>query len=178
MQIDFQDTKLKGCKYGKLKSAIDSRGIFTKMFQQSKIEEYFPTFKIAESYITKSKPGVLRGMHLQLPPADHEKIVICLEGHILDVVLDLRNNEEYGSHDQVSLSANSHNLIVIPKGVAHGFYAYEFSTLLYLVSTEHVPENDAGVKWDSFKYSWPSEKPILSERDITLPELKTFNSPF
>ncbi|MDB9943937.1 dTDP-4-dehydrorhamnose 3,5-epimerase family protein [Octadecabacter sp.] len=178
MKIEFKSSKLTGCKYGHLNTYVDARGEFTKLLQLSEIEKIYPGFRVAESYITKSQPGVLRGMHLQLPPDDHEKIVICLEGHVLDVVLELRNDGDYGNYDSVSLSSNSQNFISIPKGVAHGFYAYEFSTLLYLVSTEHAPENDTGVNWNSFGYTWPTENPILSERDIHLPKFQDLNHRF
>ena len=178
MTIQFTNTSLKGCKYGHLNTFIDTRGEFTKVFQLSEITKHFSEFEVAESYLTKSQPGVLRGMHLQLPPDDHEKIVICLQGHILDVVLDLRNGEDYGSHDSIALSANSQNVIIVPKGVAHGFYAHEAATLLYLVSTEHAPKNDKGIKWDSFGCHWPIRNPILSERDTTFPALQDFKTPF
>ena len=178
MNIQFTDMSLKGCKYGRLNTSIDTRGEFTKVFQLSEIKKHFTEFEVAESYLTKSQPGVLRGMHLQLPPDDHEKIVICLKGHIIDVVLELRNDEDYGNHDSISLSDNSQNVIIVPKGVAHGFYAYEATTLLYLVSTQHAPKNDKGVKWDSFGCNWPTKKPILSERDTRFPSLGVFETPF
>ena len=178
MNIEFESSRLTDCKYGHLNASLDARGEFTKLLQISEIKKIYPKFEVAESYITKSQPGVLRGMHLQLPPHDHEKIVICLEGHVLDVVLELRNNENYGNHDSVTLSSRSQNFISIPKGVAHGFYAYEFSTLLYLVSTEHAPEHDTGISWNSFDYTWPTENPILSARDQNLQELKQFKTPF
>ena len=178
MKIDLQDTKLRGCKFGKFEAIEDPRGSFTKIFQSSEINKILPGFQIAESYITKSIPGVLRGMHFQNPPDDHEKIVICLEGHVLDVLLDLRSGESLGLYDSVNISKQSQNFAVIPKGVAHGFFAYEMSTLLYLVSTQHAPNSDLGIKWDSFGFVWPSEDPILSERDAHLLSFKQFVTPF
>lgn len=178
MILELKDTKLKGCKFGKLDTIRDTRGTFTKVFQNSEITKYFPTFQVAESYISKSAAGVLRGMHFQIPPDDHEKIVICLEGHVLDVLLDLRTGESFAEYDSVIISEQSKNFVVIPKGVAHGFFAYEMSTLLYLVSTEHVPNNDRGIKWDSFGYRWPTKNPVLSERDQKHQPLNQFVTPF
>lgn len=178
MILELKDTNLKGCKFGKLDTISDPRGTFTKVFQNSQIKKLFPDFQVAESYITKSQPGVLRGMHFQIPPDDHEKIVICLEGRVLDVLLDLRSGKSFGQYDSVNISEQSKNFVVIPKGVAHGFFAYEMSTLLYLVSTQHAPNNDCGIKWDSFGYQWPTETPVLSERDKKHQPLHQFVTPF
>ena len=178
LRLDLQDSKLRGCKFGKLDTIEDPRGSFTKIFQSSEINKLFPSFQIAESYITKSLPGVLRGMHFQVPPDDHEKIVICLEGHVLDVLLDLRSGESFGNYDSVTISKHSKNVVLIPKGVAHGFFAYEMSMLLYLVSTQHSPNNDCGIKWDSFGYQWPTETPVLSERDKKHQPLHEFVTSF
>lgn len=178
MKFELKDSRLKGCKFGRLDTIEDSRGSFTKVFQRSKLNEFFTDFQVAESYITKSQAGVLRGMHFQLPPDDHEKIVICLEGHALDVILDLRSGVSFGNFDCVSLSENSNNFVFVPKGVAHGFFAYQTTVMLYIVSTEHSPLNDQGIMWDSFGFTWPSNSPTLSERDKKHMKLRNFNTPF
>lgn len=156
-----------GVSFGKIKDQIDYRGSFTKLFHASTFGALLPNFELKESYITKSEPNVLRGMHFQLPPDDHYKVVICLKGHVLDVVLDLRRGKTYGKTDSIELKPENFNIVFIPKGIAHGFYAFEHSDLLYMVSSEYSLKNDAGIMWNSFDFDWPNQSPILSERDKT-----------
>jgi dTDP-4-dehydrorhamnose 3,5-epimerase/CDP-3, 6-dideoxy-D-glycero-D-glycero-4-hexulose-5-epimerase len=70
----------------------DERGIFVKTFNKNVFNELNLNFEIRESYFSISKSKVIRGMHFQLPPHDHEKLVYVPQGAILDVVIDLRKN--------------------------------------------------------------------------------------
>jgi len=123
---------------------------------------------------------VIRGLHFQKPPADHAKIVYCLEGSALDVVLDLRSSSaSFGQHIKVKLSRESPIAIYIPSGCAHGFLAQADHTLMfYQVSTGYVPALDSGIRWNSAGIDWPTDTPIVSTRDQTLPCLAEFISPF
>ena len=96
-------------------------------------------------------------MHFQLPPHDHDKLVYCIRGRVMDVLLDLRKSSPtYGRSFGNEISANNHLMLYIPKGVAHGFLSLEDdSVLVYKTTTIHFPSHDAGVRWDSFGYTWP-----------------------
>lgn len=166
MNITSRKSIISGCTIATLPRYDDERGFFHKVYQKSYFDKYLKGFTIAEGYITRSKKGVLRGMHFQVPPSDHSKVVICLEGEVHDVFLDLRRGHTYGQHDAVTLSHNNVNAIFLPAGIAHGFLTLsEEAALLYLVSTEHDPQNDMGIMWNSFGYRWPNENPVTSERD-------------
>jgi dTDP-4-dehydrorhamnose 3,5-epimerase len=119
-------------------------------------------------------------MHFQRPPADHAKLVYCLEGRILDVALDLRRTSPtFADHTMFELSANSCNALYLPRGVAHGFYVMEAPALvMYHVSSEYDPSADSGIRWDSFGCDWPDKEPVLSGRDSEFASLKDFESPF
>jgi dTDP-4-dehydrorhamnose 3,5-epimerase len=136
--------------------------------------------RFAEEFYTVSLCGVLRGLHLQLPPHDHDKIVYCTSGSVLDVVLDLRvGSPTFRRWEAVELTGETGTGLYIPRGVAHGFYALtDQAVMAYLVTTHHAPSHDAGVRWDSFGMPWPDGKPTLSARDAALPALKDFVSPF
>ena len=70
----------------------DERGVFVKTFNKNRFNELNINFEIRESYFSVSKSKVIRGMHFQLPPYDHVKLVYVPKGAILDVVVDLRKN--------------------------------------------------------------------------------------
>ena len=108
------------------------------------------------------------------------KLVYCVQGEVLDVVLDLRKGSPtYGTVDTFNLSAEKGNYLYIPKGMAHGFLATsETATLVYKVSTVYDPLNDMGVRWDSFGFNWPTSTPIISDRDSNIKPLSEFDSPF
>lgn len=172
MNLHATPLKLPGCFSAHVTKFEDERGSFLKLFNAETIEAYLPGFMPREVYITTSSKGVLRGMHFQLPPNDHAKVVICLNGIITDVLLDLRPGDTYGLTSTIELSPDTQNVVMLPKGIAHGFYAHaDASVLLYLVETVHCPKDDKGILWNSFCYDWPNDTPILSVRD-------TQHSPF
>jgi dTDP-4-dehydrorhamnose 3,5-epimerase len=136
--------------------------------------------QVREVYFSLSDKNVIRGMHFQVPPAHHAKFVCVSRGAVRDVILDLRKDSpNYGKAEDIILSAENHHALYIPPGFAHGFLSLENDTLMhYLVSSEHSPEHDAGIRWDSFAYDWKITDPVLSDRDKTMPPFGTFKSPF
>lgn len=158
----------------------DERGSFIKTFQNSIWSNAQIEFSLAESYFSISHKDVIRGMHFQLPPYDHSKIVFCPQGRILDVILDLRKSSPtYGQFEARELSAENHKAFFIPKGFAHGFKALEDNSITYyLVSSEHHAPSDAGIHLDSFGMDWETVSPIISNRDKGFVEWKDFDSPF
>ena len=169
--------KIDGSDAFKIKTKIidDRRGNFCKIFQDSYFDE-LGGFQPKESYISLSKKGVLRGFHLQVKEAIHGKIITCLAGEILDVFVDLREGPSFGKVFSITLSSSNKDTIFIPKGYGHAFLNTndQDATVLYLAETEHSPMNDVGVKWDSVKFNWPIENPILSDRDKNLPRIENF----
>ncbi|MCU0311999.1 MAG: dTDP-4-dehydrorhamnose 3,5-epimerase family protein [Acidimicrobiales bacterium] len=129
-----------------------------------------------EVYYSTSSKGVVRGMHLQLPPHDHHKAVHCLKGRAADVVVDLRaGSPTHGRHAVIELDEAEPTVVVVPPGCAHGFQALTDDTvMLYLVSSIHAPEADGGVRYDSFGCRWPLPPTSVSDRDRSLPGLAAF----
>lgn len=177
--MDVIDELLPGCFLLKPKKFIDQRGCFVKTFHKGQFNEYGFDMEIREEFFSISHKNVLRGMHFQLPPHDHEKLVYCPRGAVLDVLLDLRLGSTYGQVASSKLSAENGHLIYIPKGFAHGFIALEDQTLmLYKTSTVHMPEFDFGILWDSFGFNWGVDQPIISLRDAQHIAFAKFDSPF
>jgi dTDP-4-dehydrorhamnose 3,5-epimerase/CDP-3, 6-dideoxy-D-glycero-D-glycero-4-hexulose-5-epimerase len=141
------------------------------MFQELNID-----FEIRESYFSISKKNVIRGMHFQLPPFDHEKLVFVPKGAILDVVVDLRQKSStYLQHISVELTEQNKKSIYIPKGLAHGFKSLQDYTItVYNVATEYNPTSDAGIHYNSLGFDWQLNNPILSKRDEEFETLVQF----
>lgn len=158
----------------------DHRGLFIKTYNQAQFLELGIDLEIQERYFSVSKKNVIRGMHFQIPPFDHFKLVSVLQGSILDVVLDLRKNSEtYGKYFQVRIDAKDGVTIFIPKGFAHGFLALTDNSLVeYNQTSGYDQASDAGIRYDSFGFDWGVTSPFLSIRDLNFDEFKTFNSPF
>lgn len=176
----LQTTDIHGVYEIEMFHAQDERGSFTKSFHRQTLEAHQLNGDFRESYFSVSSPGAIRGMHFQLPPHDHQKLVYCNAGALLDVVLDLRKGSPtYGKTASFELSGENHKALYIPTGIAHGFKAVKENTMMtYLTGTEYAPEHDAGIRFDSFGFDWSEPRPIVSERDRRFPKFTNFESPF
>lgn len=173
-------TKIKGVYIIKNKIRADQRGLFYKTYNENIFDEYNLCTQFKESYYSISKQGVIRGMHFQLPPFDHEKLVYVPKGRIMDVVLDIRKSSiTFGEYINVELSEENRLSIYIPKGCAHGFKSLEDNTItVYNVTTVYNSDYDSGIRWDSFGMDWKIENPIISDRDSSFKGLEEFSTPF
>jgi len=176
----IEQLPLQGAALITLPAFSDHRGSFIKTFHETILQEHGIRFTLKESYFSLSHKDVIRGMHFQLPPHQHSKIVFCPQGAILDVIVDLRKNSAtYGQYVAHELSAENHKAYYIPEGFAHGFKALTDNALTYyLVSSEYHQASDTGILYNSFGYDWKTKSPVVSERDLSFPNLKTFESPF
>ncbi len=119
-------------------------------------------------------------MHFQIPPKSHFKMMYCINGKVLDVIIDLRlGSPTYLKVVHSILNGKNPEVIFLPPGIAHGFLSLkQNSIMMYKVTTSHSPEHDYGVRWDSINFSWPINNPIISYRDSQLPRLSEFVTPF
>ena len=131
-----------------------------------------------------SSYGVIRGLHFQRPPFTQSKLVRCVKGKVLDVAVDIRKGSPtYGQHVAVELSEDNHRQVFIPRGFAHGFAVLSDTAIFhYKCDNFYAPEADGGIsiKDDNLGIDWliPTDKAILSEKDINHLCLKDFDSPF
>ncbi len=178
--MELVSTELPGLQVIRPRIFRDERGSFVKTFHADRFRELGLDFEPREEFFSTSVRGVLRGMHFQVPPAAHAKLVYCIVGRILDVVLDLRKDSPtFGRSCARELSAANREMVFIPVGFAHGFLALtEDATMVYQTATVHSPAHDSGVHWNGFGFDWPVQTPILSERDKKFPALRDFLSPF
>jgi len=158
----------------------DSRGVFRKPFNEKSFINLKLHSDFKECYYSISRKNVIRGMHFQIPPYEHEKLVFVPYGKVLDVVLDIRKNSKtYGNVFDIILSGENGKCLYVPKGCAHGFKSKENGTIvMYLQTTIYNKDFDCGIRYNSFGYDWKCNTPIISSRDKKLDEFAKFISPF
>ena len=150
-------------KYG------DDRGYFMETYKASEFLEAGLNYHFIQDNQSKSKKGVLRGLHFQKKYAQ-AKLVRVIEGEVFDVCVDLRKTSTtYGKWFGVVLSAEKGNQLLIPKGFAHGFLVLsETATFCYKCDEEYHPEDEGGIRWNDpeIAIKWPYDgTPILSDKD-------------
>ena len=174
------ETPLEGCF--EIQSVVreDNRGSFIKTFHSAAFEEFGIFADFQEEYYSTSIKNVLRGLHFQTPPADHNKFVYCPKGTVMDVAVDLRKKSlTYGKHHVCILEGGKGKAIYLPKGFAHGFLTLsDYAIIVCKTDTVYSPENDSGILWNSCNIDWKCKEPILSERDKKHLPFSEFDSPF
>lgn len=167
-------TKIEGLYVIENFFADDNRGVFVKDFNFDDFSYNSIDTNFKEMYYSFSHKNVIRGMHFQTPPHEHEKLVNVIQGSIIDVVVDLRSNScTKGKVLSFDLNQTNHHSLYIPKGLAHGFIALEENTIVsYKVSTTYNADSDKGVRYDTIGFNWDVENPIISQRDLDFPSLK------
>lgn len=178
--VKTRPLSLPGCVEIEIDSFEDQRGWFVKVFRHDLFEQLGLRTDFREQYCSLSRRGVLRGLHFQVPPMEHAKLVYCIEGRVFDAVVDLRRESPtYGRHATLELSREAGNLVYIPSGFAHGFYVLsERALLIYNVTSVYSSQHDRGILWNSAGIAWPDNSPIVSQRDAAHPTLNEFESPF
>lgn len=154
----------------------DSRGYFSKIFNENFFNINNIKFKTKEHFISFSKKDVIRGMHYQSGRYAQNKLVYVIAGKIDDVFIDLRKNSRtYLKIQNIVLSCKNNKALFLPRGVAHGFRVLSESSIIgYLVDNLYNKEHDKGVLWSSLNYNWKIKNPIVSKRDKNFPPLDFF----
>lgn len=178
--MKIKDSEFREVKIIENAYAYDMRGNFIKIFNEEEFLRLGLNTDFKETYYSTSQKDVIRGMHFQLPPYEHDKMIHVIYGSVIDVIVDLRKeSENYKKYIAIRLTGNRPRSLYIPKGFAHGFQCLENNTvMLYQVTTGYQPNCDSGIAYDSIGYDWKVEDPILSERDQHFIPLQEFISPF
>ncbi|MCE2847313.1 MAG: dTDP-4-dehydrorhamnose 3,5-epimerase [Sphingobacteriales bacterium] len=154
----------------------DMRGGFTESFNLESFAKAQLPHAFVQDNQSISKKGVIRGLHYQKPPFAQGKLVRVVKGSALDVAVDIRTGSPtFGQHIRVLLSEHEPSQLWIPEGFAHGFSALEEGTcFLYKCTNYYSPQHETGICWNdpALGIDWGVENPIVSEKDMALPELK------
>jgi len=156
----------------------DARGFFSETWnEQSWTEAGFTARFVQDNQAYSAEPGVLRGLHFQLPPAAQAKLVRVTRGAILDVAVDIRRGSPtFGRHVSAVLSAENWRQMWIPEGFAHGYVTLEPHTeVLYKVTQPYASALDRGIRWNdpalAIDWGTAAHAVILSEKDGRQPLL-------
>ena len=178
----FITTSIEGVYVIEPKKYGDNRGYFMETYKEADFVEVGITNVFVQDNQSKSKKGVLRGLHFQkkYPQA---KLVRCIEGEVFDVCVDLRRNSPtYGKWEGVILSAEKGNQFMIPRGFAHGFVVLsETATFCYKCDELYHPEDEGGLMWNDpdIGIEWPYDgEVLLSEKDKVHPGIKELKVDF
>ena len=154
-----------------LNKFTDSRGSLYKSYTKTLFDNL--SFSVEESWFTISSKNTIRGMHMQTGKFPSRKIVTIIKGSIVDVLLDCRTySKTYGKFMVIDMnsSEDSHIMLYIPVGVAHGYKVLEDNSVVqYFANEIHHAKSDVGFYYNSFGYDWNLDNPILSDRDMKLP---------
>lgn len=164
-------TSIPGAYYWAPNKIEDDRGYFYRGFCRQELRAAgIKTDEIVQiNHSFSKKKGTFRGFHYQLPPFAEEKIITCLEGEVLDFIIDIRKGSEtLLQSEAVLLSGRNYRSVLIPKGCAHGFITLaENCRLLYLHTAFYNPESERGISVSDprIRVKLPIAIAEISERD-------------
>lgn len=157
----------------------DNRGFFMESYSKRDFEEAGIVEEFVQDNHSKSKKGVLRGLHFQTKNPQG-KLIRVVSGSVYDVAVDLRvESETFGQSYGVILSADNKRQFYVPPRFAHGFLTLEENTeFLYKCTDYYSPQYDGGIHWSSVEWNFKQldineNELILSEKDRVQPLIKT-----
>ncbi|OPX50365.1 dTDP-4-dehydrorhamnose 3,5-epimerase [Clostridium thermobutyricum] len=167
----FIKTKIKDLYIIEQKIFEDDRGYFMELYNKKDFNEAGLDMEFVQDNESKSKKGVLRGLHFQKQHSQG-KLVRVIEGKVYDVAVDLRKESEtYGQWEGVLLTSENKKQFYIPEGFAHGFLVIsDYAIFNYKCTDFYAPEYEDGIIWNDpdLKIIWPLdgiEEIFLSEKD-------------
>jgi dTDP-4-dehydrorhamnose 3,5-epimerase len=160
----------------------DERGYFFESYNHARLLQYGLDLKFVQDNESKSKEGVLRGLHFQAPPYDQGKLVRVMRGSVQDVAVDIRKNSPtYGKWESIVLSGQNKWMYWIPSGFAHGFVTLEDETIFFYKCTNvYNKPSEGSILWSDpdLGINWGIAEPVISDKDKTSTLFKDFVSPF
>ena len=180
-KFKFETTPIEGLYVIEPTKFGDERGYFMETYNEKDFFDNGIAVKFVQDNQSKSKKGVLRGLHFQ-KKNPQGKLVRVLEGEVFDVAVDLRGDSKtFGQWYGVVLSAEKNNQFYIPEGFAHGFYVLsKTATFCYKCTRLYDPSDEGGLMWNDpdVNIDWgivDESEVILSDKDKGHPTLKTLN---
>jgi len=171
----FEPTSIPGAETITLEPVHDERGFFARIWCRQEFERRGLAPGMVQASVSYTeRAGALRGLHFAWPPSREGKLVRCVRGRVLDVVLDLRpDSPSFLRHHAVELDADERTALFVPPGVAHGFQTLrDGCELLYMMTDFYRPDLADGVRFDDecFGIDWPMPITDIHERDRGYPD--------
>ncbi|WP_456423186.1 dTDP-4-dehydrorhamnose 3,5-epimerase [Thermococcus sp.] len=176
MPFEFERLKITDLILIKPKVFEDERGFFMETYKKPDFERAGIRGDFVQDNHSRSRYGVLRGLHFQREPYAQAKIIRCTRGVIYDVAVDLRKDSPtFGKWVGVILSEYNKWQLYIPRGFAHGFLVLsDVAEVVYKVDNVYAPDYEGGIIWNDLDIGidWPIDDPIVSEKDRKWPTLR------
>ncbi len=156
----------------------DVRGYFFESYSQRRFDEAVRPVRFVQDNESKSRYGVLRGLHFQKGEYAQSKLVRVVAGRVLDVAVDIRRGSPtFGKYVAVELTAENRRQLFIPRGFAHGFSVLsEEAVFQYKCDNPYAPQAEGAVAWDDpdigIDWHLPAEAILLSAKDAANPRLR------
>ena len=158
---------------------LDNRGYFYELHKKSRFITLGIKTSFVQTAVSYSKKNIIRGIHHRFED-EQEQLMTVVQGKVLDILVDLRkDNENFGAYYRYTLSSSENNQVFIPKGFGHGFRCLsDDCTLLYMSSREYNPKYEGGFRWDdkTISIDWGIKSPIIGERDANLPTFSDYSN--
>ncbi len=160
----------------------DERGWFTETYRRSDFTRAGISGDLRQTNHSRSRRGVLRGLHYQKAPMAQGKLVRCPRGEIQDVVVDIRKGSPtYARWYSLMLSEQNRRMLWVPEGFAHGLLAVtDVAEVLYQTTAEYSADHERGIRWNdpAIAIAWRDAEPIVSVKDRALPLLADADNTF
>ncbi|NTW03327.1 MAG: dTDP-4-dehydrorhamnose 3,5-epimerase [Oscillochloris sp.] len=168
----FTSTELEGAYIIDLQRFEDNRGFFACTWEASAFERHGLVSQLVQTNLSYNRTrGTLRGMHFQHTPYAETKLIRCVRGAIVDIIIDLRpGSPSYKRWISAELTAENRRAIYVPEGFAHGFQTLvDDVEVIYQVSQIYTPSAASGVRYDdpAFGITWPLPVSEISPKDLT-----------
>ena len=169
--MNYIQTEIDGVWVIEPKVYGDARGYFMETFKEEEFQKEIGPVHFVQDNESRSRFGVLRGLHYQRGAMSQAKLVRVLEGRVLDVAVDLRRQSPtFGHHVSVELSGENKRQLFIPRGMAHGFLVLsDEAVFTYKVDNVYAPQAEASIRFDDpdLGIDWPvaPEQLLLSDKD-------------
>jgi dTDP-4-dehydrorhamnose 3,5-epimerase len=177
----FTPYQLPGLLVVEGKSHPDDRGYFMESFRECDMAGS-PIPRLVQDNLSRSKKGVLRGMHYQKTAKPVGKLVRCVRGRIFDVAVDIRKGSPtYGKWASIELGDEGNRMLWVPPGFAHGFYTLsDVADVMYKVTDYWAPEVDRGIRWScpEVAIAWPKGPVHVAPKDEAQPILSQADNDF
>jgi len=182
MPFEFKSLEIPGLVLVQPRVFGDNRGFFFELYKHSDFVSGGIKDHLVQDNYSKSAKGVLRGLHYQKAPKAQGKLVMCMQGRICDIAVDIRKGSpHYGKWIGVELTDENRLMLYVPPGFAHGFQVLsDTAEVMYKCTDEYSPANDRGIIWNDpdINIAWPLKDPILSDKDRIHPALRDADNSF
>lgn len=175
--MKFIETGFEGAFVVESEAIKDQRGFFSRTFCSREFNKMGLAENMVQSNLSvSSRRHTLRGMHFQIGESAEDKLVRCIRGSILDVIIDIRTGSPtFGKYLMFELNDHENKSLYIPRGLAHGFLTLvDDCHIFYQVSNFYSPGNERGIRWNDpcFNIPWPVKEPIISDKDSSYEDFR------